>query len=327
MIKKILYFNKDKKIPNINYDEILARLKKDYTGWIYCIESEILNVYGKKYVIVDVAKDNDQIIKEMKKYPRCKLVKKINLVSVNSYYEILKLNLFNIQVENKFFNNKTLVKKELKKIEKTESLEEYYKLLLTNINTNFNHINTFFKMRRQYIPTYRICERKDKNIINKKVNTLELIKNYSSQIRKYGFLVELESEEINYYYNNKIKMILGIVRYIDINNILITNTNINNSIRIYDYELGTLLLRDQLKNEIYDTNLYISKDKNILAILEKIKKYFDEYDDCNKIKNAYLYNEYNIGKNLKPDIKQTNTNIEWIHTPKEQIFKKYTQQI
>jgi hypothetical protein len=88
MISKILYFNKDKKIFNINYDEILLRLKNDYTGWLYCIESKILNVYGKKYVIINVAKDDEEIIKEMKKYPRCKLVKKKYLDTVNSFYEI-----------------------------------------------------------------------------------------------------------------------------------------------------------------------------------------------------------------------------------------------
>lgn len=161
MISKILYFNKDKKITNVNYEEILSRLKKDYTGWLYCIESEILKVYGEKYVIVDVAIDNEEIIDEMKKYPRCKLVKKINLVTVNCFYEIFKLNLFNIQIENKFFNDKMLVKKELNKIEKTNSLDEYYKLLLININTVYNHINTYFKIRRKNITTYKICVKKD----------------------------------------------------------------------------------------------------------------------------------------------------------------------
>lgn len=323
MISKILYFCKDEKILNINYDEILSRLKKDYTGWLYCIESEILNVYGKKYVIVDVAKDNEEIIGEMKKYPRCKLVKKINLVSVNSFYEILKLNLFNIQIENKFFNDKTLVKKELKKIEKTKSLDEYYKLLLTNINTIYNHINTYFKMRRQYIPTYRLCEKKNKNIINKKENTIDSIINYSCEIRKNGFLLELESDEIKYYYDNKIKLIMGLTRYNEKDNMLISNINVVNSVRIYNYELGILMLRDQLKNELYDINLYISNNKNILLIFEKIKKYFDEYDDYKKIKNAYLYNEYKIGKNVKPDVEKKIKKIEWIQTPKEKILKKH----
>ena len=323
MISKILYFNKDKKIPNLNYDEILSRLKKDYTGWLYCIESEILNVYGKKYVIVDVAKDNEEIIKEMKKYPRCKLVKKINLVTVNCFYEILKLNLLNIQVVNKFFNDKTLVKKEFKKIEKINSLEEYYKLLLININTSYNHINTYFKIRRKYIPTYRLCEKKEKNITNKKENTIDSIINYSSEIRKNGFLIVLESEEIKYYYENKIKLIMGLSRYDEKDNILIGNMNVVNSVRIYDYELGILMLRDQLKKELYDRNLYISNNKNILLIFEKIKKYFDKYDDCNKIKNAYLFNEYNIGKNVKPDVDKTIRIIEWIQTPKEQILKKH----
>jgi hypothetical protein len=322
MISKILYFNKDKKIPDVNYDKILLRLKNDYTGWIYCIESEILNVYGKKYVIVDVAKNDEEIMKEMKKYPRCKLIKKINLDTVNCYNEILKLNLFNIRVENKFYNDKTLVKKELKKIEKIKSLDDYYKLLLININTVYNHINTYFKIRRKYIPTYKLCEKKNKNIINKKENTIDSIINYKSEIRKNGFLVELESEEIKYYYENKIKLIMGLSRYDEKDNMLIGDINVLNSIRIYDYELGILILRDQLKNELYDTNLYISNNKNISSIFIKIKKYFDEYDDYKKITSAYLYNEYKIGKNIKPDVKETVKNIEWIETPKEQILKK-----
>ena len=322
MISKILYFNKDKKISNVNYDEILSRLKEDYTGLLYCIESEILNVYEKKYVIVNVAKDNEEINKEMKKYPKCKLVKKINLDTVNCFYEILKLNLFNIQIKNKFFNDKALVKKELKKIEKIKSLDEYYKLLLININTVYNHINTYFKIRRKYIPIYRLCEKKEKNIINKNENTIDLIINYSSKIRRNGFLVELESEEIKYYYGNKIKLIMGLLKYDEKDNMLIGNINVVNSIRIYDYELGILMLRDQLKNELYDTNLYIPKNKNISLIFEKIKKYFDEYDDNKKIVSAYLYNEYKIGKNVKPDIKEPIKNIEWIETPKKKILKK-----
>jgi len=322
MISKILYFNKDEKILNVNYNEILLRLKEDYTGWLYCIESEILNVYGKKYVIVNVAKDNKEIIKEMKKYPKCKLVKKINLVTVNSFYEILKLNLFNIQIENKFFDDKTLVKKELEKIEKINSLEEYYKLLLINIKMTYKHINTYFKKRREYISRYKLCEKKKRNIINKKEKTKELIINYSSEIIKNGFLVEIESEEIKYYYSNKIKLVMGLSKYDEKDKILIGNINVKNSIRIYNYELGILMLRDQLKNELYENNLYIINNKDILEIFKKIKKYFDEYKDYKKIKDAYLYNEYKIGKKIKPDIKEEIKKIEWIETHKERLLKR-----
>jgi len=292
MISKILYFNKDSKISNVNYSEITSRLKNDYTGWIYCMESEILNVYGKKYVIVDVAKDDEEIVRRIDRYPRSKLIKKINLVTVNCYYEILKLNLFNIQIKNKFFNDISLVKKEFKKIEETRSLEEYFKLFLINIKLIYNHINTYFGLRRKYIPTYKLCERKEKKIINKKEDTLNLIKNYSTQIRKIGFLVEIESDEIKYYYNNQIKMIMSLIRYNEKDDMLISDMNISKSIRIYDYELGILLLKDQLKNELYDTNLYINKNKDISDIFYKIKKYFDEYDDYIKLINAYLSNEY-----------------------------------
>ena len=116
---------------------------------------------------------------------------------------------------------------------------------------------------------------------------------------------------------------MGLSRYDEKDNILIGNMNVVNSVRIYDYELGILMLRDQLKKELYDRNLYISNNKNILLIFEKIKKYFDKYDDCNKIKNAYLFNECNIGKNIKPDVNKTIRIIEWIQTPKEQILKKH----
>jgi len=51
---------------------------------------------------------------------------------------------------------------------------------------------------------------------------------------------------------------------------LISNINVLNSTRIYNYELGILILREQLKNELYDINLYISNNKNILLIFEKI---------------------------------------------------------
>lgn len=108
----------------------------------------------------------------------------------------------------------------------------------------------------------------------------------------------MESEEIKHYYNNKIKLIMGVIRYSEKNNILITDTKIKSSIRIYDYELGILLLRDQLKNKLYESNLYICNSNEINIIFEKIKKYFDDYDDYKKIINAYFYSEYVIGTKI-----------------------------
>lgn len=186
----------------------------------------------------------------------------------------------------------------------------------------YNHINTYFKIRRKYIPTYRLCEKKNKNIINKKENTIDLIINYSSEIRKNGFLVELESEEIKYYYGNKIKLIMGLSRYDEKDNMLISNINVINSIRIYNYELGILMLRDQLKSQLYETNLYICNSEEIKNIFEKIKKYFNDYEDYQILKDAYLYDEYKIGVRIKPIIKQNPKNIEWLETKKEQIIKK-----
>jgi len=186
----------------------------------------------------------------------------------------------------------------------------------------YKHINTYFKKRREYISRYKLCEKKKRNIINKKEKTKELIINYSSEIIKNGFLVEIESEEIKYYYSNKIKLVMGLSKYDEKDKILIGNINVKNSIRIYNYELGILMLRDQLKNELYENNLYIINNKDILEIFKKIKKYFDEYKDYKKIKDAYLYNEYKIGKKIKPDIKEEIKKIEWIETHKERLLKR-----
>ncbi len=292
MISKIMYFNKDKNIANDDYENISMRIKNDYIGWMYCIESEIMNVYEKNIVIVKISNDENEIIDDMKKYPKSKLIKKIKLNMVNSYYEIFKLMLFHIQLNNIFFNNKMMVKKEFKKIEKTKSPEEYYTLLLDHIKITYNHINTYFKRRRNYIPIYKISNVREKNIIRKKENTKLSILNYSSKIRKYGFLIELESDEIKYYYDGKIISIMGVVRYDEKNNILLSNPKVKKSIRIYNYEFGILLLRDQLKNKLYDANLYISNSDEITKIFEKIKKYFGDYEDCEMIKNAYLCDEY-----------------------------------
>ncbi len=57
-----------------------------------------------------------------------------------------------------------------------------------------------------------------------------------------------------------------------------------------------------------------------ICIFKKIKKFLKNINYNEK--KAYLYNEYKIGNNVKPDIKQTNKNIELIYTPKEKNFKK-----
>ena len=94
---KILLYTRHK---NNNYEEIKERLKKDSKGWIYCIESEILNVYGKEYIIIDITKE-EEIDKEINRYPKGRLIEKIGLEKVNSYYLILKLIIFKNEVNNK----------------------------------------------------------------------------------------------------------------------------------------------------------------------------------------------------------------------------------
>ena len=115
---------------------------------------------------------------------------------------------------------------------------------------------------------------------------------------------------------------MGLSRYDEKGNMLIGNINVLNSIRIYDYELGILMLRDQLKNEIYDINLYICNSEKIKNIFSKIKKYFNDYEDYQMLKDAYLYDEYKIGVKIKPIIKQNPKNIEWLETKKDKILKK-----
>jgi hypothetical protein len=66
-------------------------------------------------------------------------------------------------------------------------------------------------------------------------------------------------------------------------------------------------------------------NNNIFHYLQEqyffLKKYFNDFEDYQMLKDAYLYDEYKIGVKIKPIIKQNPKNIEWLETKKDKILK------
>lgn len=98
-------------------------------------------------------------------------------------------------------------------------------------------------------------------------NILEEIKNYSSDVRKYGFVLIIESEEIKEYYSSQISNIMVNEKWKEmLDEKYVLKQKITSS-RIYNFELAKLLLEDQLGKYKVSHNYY-------LCGIDKIKEVY-----------------------------------------------------
>ena len=326
LITKLCYIDKEFNKYKENSEEL---------GYIFLIKNSIYSVYNEKILILDYGINKKSIEEKYKK----KYINKIEIIlSIKSEYIemiykilLIILNEHKIVWNKNFFVNEIELKKELEilkiNLKKKEGLESYINYIITSINKSHGNIQNFknkLKMK-EVIPLEYVNSIKNLNIIkiNKSKGILELIKNYSSPIRKYGFMVLVKSDLIEKYYRGEISYLLVSNEYKElIESIFLLDYNIS-SFRVYDYELCELMIKDKLCDVNISNGYYMCRGEKIIEVYENIKKYFENYNEIEKIKKAYLYNEYMIGKKIEEEQEKKSYNIKKsINTRYKKILEK-----
>ena len=327
LISKLSYidnnFNKYKKI-------------NDVEGNIYLIENKFHSVYNYKVYLID-CNENAEIFKE--KYSNyvepIKIIKKVKVPYIKIIYEMLLIFLMEqmINKDKKFFIELPILKKELEKIRTFFNKKEpliglglYVDYILSSINKKYVSVQQFIKLlnTNNLLENIKCVNKYDGelkvNTINQKIITQ--IQNYTSSIRKYGFMVLVESEELKKYYSSKVSYFLIGDKYKEIlNDMFIFESEII-STRIYNYELAELIAEDLLKKYfIGKKGYYLCNTEEIKKVCLIIKNYFDTYDDIEDIKKAYLYEKYNIGEKVEKD-ELINTNVDYVENKYKKISRE-----
>lgn len=307
LISKLCYIDKEFEKYKENAEEL---------GYIFIIKNTVYSVYNENVIILDYGKNRKSIEDKYKKnyISKIEIIKSIKSEYVEMIYKILLiiLNEYRIVWNKNFFINEIEAKKELEMVElnfkKKDGLESYINYVITTINKFHGNIQNFKSKlnKKGVIELEYVNSIENLNMIkiNKPKGILELIKNYSSPIRKYGFIVFVESEMIDKYYKGKISYLLVSNEYKElIENIFICGHNIN-VLRVYDYELCELMVKDKLGDVNILNGYYMCGSQIIIEVYENIKNYFENYSEIEKIKKVYLYNEYKIGKKEEEEKKE-----------------------
>lgn len=324
LITKLCYIDKEFEKYKENSNE---------KGYIFIITNSIYSVYNEKIIILDYGKNKKSIEEKYKNKYIEKIEIKKRVKSNELLYKLLLIifNEYRIIWNKNFFINKSEIESELKIIElnmkKKDGIELYINHTINLIIKKYGNIqNLKNKLKiKSIIPIKCINSIEDINIIKiKKIKgTLELVENYSSPIRKYGFVVLIESNQIEKYYGEKISYLLVSKEYKElVETIYIYKPNII-SLRVYDYEFCELMVKDKLKEVNILNGYYMCEKEKIKIIYEKIKYYFENYSELELLKKAYLFNEYNKGKKIEEDKKEKRYDInESIKERHKKILEK-----
>lgn len=313
LISKLCYIDKE-------FDKY--KESSEELGYIFLVKNSIYSVYNENILILDYGINKKSIEEKYKKnyINKIEIILSIKNEHVEMIYKILLiiLNEYRIVRNKNFFVNEKELKKELEMVKlnfkKKDGLESYINYIITLINKSHGNIQNFKnKLKMKDIKEIK-CVNSIKNLniikINKSKGILELIKNYSSPIRKYGFMVLVKSDLIEKYYRGEISYLLVSNKYKElIESIFISEYNIS-SFRVYDYELCELMVKDKLCDVNISNGYYMCRGEKINEVYEKIKNYFENYNEIEKIKKAYLYNEYNIGKKIEKEQEEKRYNIK-----------------
>lgn len=304
LISKLTYisseFNKYKKMDKADKME----------GYLYMISNPLHLVYN---IDVYIVKCNTY---EKKLGDR--IIKSIKVPYMNIIYELLNIILLPHQIIKKFYTEEKIIKKEFDKIKSSFhnkdnliGLETYINYVLLSLGKKYGSISNYVKMHN----LNKIKKEKEISCVNvyngkllvKPINKkiFGMIKNYSSDVRKYGFILMVESEELTKYYSSQISNIMVCEKWKKvIDDLYVIEPNII-STRVYDYELAKLLIEDQLGKYKVNTNNYLCGIEKIKEVYGKVVSYYEKYDTVEKIKQAYLFEEYKIGNKV---IEEKNSN-------------------
>lgn len=298
-------------ISKLNYiSNNFNKYKKshDTEGYLYMVSNPEHNVYNIPVYMIDKNYNMNE------KTSLNKIIKSVKVPYINVIYELLKIVLEPNQITKKFYTEEKIIKKELEKIkssfynkEALVGLEMYINYVLSSLNKKYESISNYVKMRnlnKIKTPIEIKCVNEYKGKIIKKSsnkNTLEEIKNYSSEVRKYGFIIIIESEELTKYYSSKINSIIVCEKWKElINEKYVLEPKITSS-RIYNYELAELLIEDLLGKYKVNTNNYLCGIEKINEVYNKVVSYYEKYDTIEKIKQSYLFEEHKIGNVVKEE--------------------------
>ena len=82
----------------------IEELKDESEGYIYCIETRILEIYNERLYILEKIKDKEEIKEVKKRYPTSiRILNKIRVPKVNQMMEILRLSLYKKRVNGIFY--------------------------------------------------------------------------------------------------------------------------------------------------------------------------------------------------------------------------------
>ena len=297
LITKLCYLDKEFYKYKDNVEEL---------GYIFIIKNSIYLGYDKIPIILDYGSNRKKIEDKYKKnyISKIEIIKSIKSKYTEIIYKILLilLNEYRIVWDKKFFVNEIEVKKELELVElhlKKGGLESYINYVITRINKHDGDIiNLKNKLKiKEKIPLECVGSIKNLNgiKIKKDKGILELIKNYSSSIRKYGFMVLVESDLVKKYYKDEISYLLASNEYKElVESIFISEYKIK-SFRVYDYEFCELMIKDKLAEVNVSNGYYMCGHDRVDQVYGKIKEYYEKYSELENLKKAYLYDEYGIG--------------------------------
>lgn len=306
MQSKILQFYRKHNVGIQDINLIKSHLfSKDHLNkWIYCIETELFNVYNNvcpQCVLVGCVPDETHIEMQIMKYPKSKVIFRIQLHESNTTFELLKIMLGKYIVKQLDYGsangvqtllceNKKKVIEKLNILSKTKSLEEYFEKVMgpgvktvePKFLTRLDELNAFifepFIKKNNWKKEYD-----DKAILTS-------INNYKSTIRKYGFLVMIENFEITEYYSNKIVGVFAVTRYSDIENICFYKSKIVKSIRVFDKDFAYLIFNYLMAHAIYCPNYLTIRKTDAEDTLDVIKKYFTDYQTIDDVRKHVLKN-------------------------------------
>lgn len=312
MQSQILQFYRKHKISSQHLNLIKSHLlSKVYPigKWIYCMETELFNVYNNvcsHCVLVGCVCDETHIDVQCMKYPKSKVIFKIQLHESNITFELLKIALgkyvvkqvgYGIDVrtglssgrdQTLLCENKKKVMEKLNILSKTNELEDYFDIVMKG-----NLSEPYFLTKIQELDACIFEPSIKKNNWKAQFDMGEArdaIVNYTSTIRKYGFLVTIDSFEITEYYSNKIVGVFPVVRYADIENAFFYKPKIVKSIRVFDKDFAHLIF-DYLmgtRTRVYCSNYYMVKTSDVERILNIVGKYFTDYQTVDDIRKHVL---------------------------------------
>lgn len=326
IIKKLCYIDKE----FIKYKD----LEDIDVGYVFMIKNDLYSVFDERIIILDYGSKKSIEDKYKNVYlEKISVISSIKIEYTEMVYKLLLilLNEYRIVGNKNFLINEIEVKKELEMLrihlKKKDGLELWINYVLTSINKIYGNIqNLKNKLKEKKIIPLECVNSKEKMNqikIKKILDSKEKISKYESEVRKYGFMVLVESEELEKYYKGEITYIFACEKYKE----LIERTFVKEAkiitLRVYDYELCELMIKDKLGMVNISNGYYLCKKSKAKEIFELIKKYYENYDSVEKVINGYLYGEYKIGKKPLEEKKEVQIEkIDYIKIGKELRHKK-----